>query len=174
MVSTAGSDTGSQIYYSAMIQDVMIRFNWIIYIVIKQYPQHSTVASFFVALTEVVRRGIWTIFRVENEHWVSLRYQQLPEVAFVYGKLGERAPHQSVSRPTTPLQDCRPSKTGRVYYVWRRFGANRQQTNPPNEWPSTEEKHQWYGRHLWREQYPKRPQRCTYARLYPESLSARD
>ncbi|KAL9060616.1 MAG: hypothetical protein Q9162_000567 [Coniocarpon cinnabarinum] len=61
------------VYYLAMAWDVLVRFNWIAYVAINAYPQHSSLASFLVAFTEVTRRGVWSIFRVENEHWGNVR-----------------------------------------------------------------------------------------------------
>jgi xenotropic and polytropic retrovirus receptor 1 len=55
-------------YYAAMIVDPILRFNWIFYAIFADDVQHSAILSFFIALSEVFRRGIWTIFRVENEH----------------------------------------------------------------------------------------------------------
>lgn len=55
-------------YYGAMVFDIVIRFNWILYAAYTQDVQHSTLVSFIVAFTEATRRGIWAIFRVENEH----------------------------------------------------------------------------------------------------------
>jgi len=55
-------------YYAAMIIDVILRFNWIFYAIFIGNVQHSTLVSYLVALSEVTRRGIWVIFRVENEH----------------------------------------------------------------------------------------------------------
>lgn len=55
-------------YYAAMVIDPIIRFNWIFYAIYWQDLQHSSIVSFFVAFTEVLRRGMWQLFRVENEH----------------------------------------------------------------------------------------------------------
>lgn len=55
-------------YYLAIFIDPIIRFNWIFYAIYGQEAQHSSLVSFFVAFTEVLRRGMWTLFRVENEH----------------------------------------------------------------------------------------------------------
>lgn len=60
------------IYYVAMVLDVVIRFNWIFYAIFASDMQHSAVLSFFVSLSEVFRRGMWTIFRVENEHCTNV------------------------------------------------------------------------------------------------------
>ena len=56
------------LYYSAMTLDPILRFAWIFYAIFTHNSQHSTVVSFLVGLAEVSRRGMWTLFRVENEH----------------------------------------------------------------------------------------------------------
>ncbi|CZT11722.1 related to SYG1 protein [Rhynchosporium graminicola] len=55
-------------YYAAMIIDPIFRFNWIFYAIYTHNLQHSTIVSFLVAFSEVTRRGVWVLFRVENEH----------------------------------------------------------------------------------------------------------
>ncbi|GAD98532.1 signal transduction protein Syg1 [Paecilomyces variotii No. 5] len=60
------------IYYVAMVLDVVVRFNWIFYAIFASDLQHSAVLSFLVSLSEVCRRGMWTIFRVENEHCTNV------------------------------------------------------------------------------------------------------
>ncbi len=61
-------------YYLAMIIDPILRFNWIFYIIYTHDLQHSSIASFLIALTEVSRRGMWTLFRVENEHCANVAH----------------------------------------------------------------------------------------------------
>lgn len=56
------------LYYIAMVWDVVIRFQWIVYAVAPTTIQQSAVTSFILALTELLRRFVWVIFRVENEH----------------------------------------------------------------------------------------------------------
>lgn len=60
------------VYYVAMILDVVVRFNWIFYAIFAHDLQHSAVLSFMVSFSEVCRRGLWTIFRVENEHCTNV------------------------------------------------------------------------------------------------------
>ncbi|KAJ5735875.1 uncharacterized protein N7483_001000 [Penicillium malachiteum] len=60
------------VYYVAMVLDVIIRFNWIFYAIFARDMQHSAFLSFAVSLSEVFRRGVWTIFRVENEHCTNV------------------------------------------------------------------------------------------------------
>ncbi|KAH1491873.1 hypothetical protein KXV92_008653 [Aspergillus fumigatus] len=60
------------VYYAAMVADVIIRFNWIYYAIFARDMQHSALLSFMVALSEIFRRGVWTIFRVENEHCTNV------------------------------------------------------------------------------------------------------
>ena len=56
------------IYYIAAVIDVILRFNWISYLIYAHDMQHSSVCSFLVSFSEVLRRGMWVLFRVENEH----------------------------------------------------------------------------------------------------------
>ncbi|KAL9612717.1 MAG: hypothetical protein Q9167_002708 [Letrouitia subvulpina] len=50
----------------------ILRFNWIFYAIFSNELQHSALLSFMVALSEVCRRGMWTLFRVENEHCTNV------------------------------------------------------------------------------------------------------
>lgn len=75
-------------YYSAMALDVVLRFNWIFYAIFTHDTQHSTIASFFIAFSEVTRRGVWVIFRVENEHAANVaRFKASRDVPLPY-KIG--------------------------------------------------------------------------------------
>lgn len=56
------------VYYAAMIWDVLIRFQWVVWAIAPSTIQQSAVTSFMVAFAEVLRRFVWVIFRVENEH----------------------------------------------------------------------------------------------------------
>ncbi|KIV93148.1 hypothetical protein PV10_04386 [Exophiala mesophila] len=56
------------VYYFAMIADVVLRQQWIFFAIFTADVQHSAIMSFFVSLAEVLRRGMWSLFRVENEH----------------------------------------------------------------------------------------------------------
>lgn len=60
------------VYYVAMVLDVIVRFNWIFYAIFAHDVQHSAVLSFVVSFSEVCRRGLWTVFRVENEHCTNV------------------------------------------------------------------------------------------------------
>jgi len=92
------------VYYCAMVIDPILRFNWIFYAIFESELQHSAILSFLVSLTEVCRRAIWTLFRVENEHCtnvgrfrasrdVPLPYEVPPPEEEVYDEAdGERSP----------------------------------------------------------------------------------
>ncbi|KAI9830356.1 MAG: hypothetical protein M1819_005737 [Sarea resinae] len=72
-------------YYLAMVLDPILRFNWIFYAIFTNGLQHSALLSFFVALSEVCRRGMWTIFRVENEHCTNVgRFRASRDVPLPY------------------------------------------------------------------------------------------
>ncbi|CCE65230.1 hypothetical protein TPHA_0K00960 [Tetrapisispora phaffii CBS 4417] len=61
-------------YYFAMITDVILRFQWIIYAIRVRTIQQSAMTSFVLATTEVFRRFLWIIFRVENEHVANVHH----------------------------------------------------------------------------------------------------
>ncbi|KIW01587.1 hypothetical protein, variant [Verruconis gallopava] len=72
-------------YYVAMIIDPILRFNWIFYAIYANDVQHSATLSFVVSLSEVFRRGVWTIFRVENEHCTNVgRFRASRDVPLPY------------------------------------------------------------------------------------------
>ncbi|XP_049403834.1 phosphate transporter PHO1 homolog 10-like isoform X3 [Solanum stenotomum] len=56
-------------YFTAMVLDVLLRFAWLQLVL--RFNVHSlrgsTVSSIFACL-EVIRRGMWNFFRLENEH----------------------------------------------------------------------------------------------------------
>ncbi|KAI5292902.1 hypothetical protein KEM55_007431 [Ascosphaera atra] len=60
------------VYYAAMVADVILRCTWIFYAIFSHDFQHSGLLSFFVSFAEVMRRGLWVIFRVENEHCTNV------------------------------------------------------------------------------------------------------
>jgi hypothetical protein len=59
-------------YYAIMVVDPCLRFSWIFYAIFTHDTQHSSICSFLVAFAEVNRRGMWTLFRVENEHCTNV------------------------------------------------------------------------------------------------------
>jgi hypothetical protein len=92
------------VYYVAMVIDVIIRFNWIYYAIFARDMQHSALLSFMVALSEIIRRGVWTIFRVENEHCTNvLLFRASRDVPLPYEVA---TPEDEVDRPgeDMPLQ----------------------------------------------------------------------
>ncbi|KAF4511163.1 hypothetical protein G6O67_002983 [Ophiocordyceps sinensis] len=72
-------------YYCAMVADPMLRFVWIFYAIFTHNTQHSTFISFMVSLMEVFRRGLWSLFRVENEHCANVsQYKASRDVPLPY------------------------------------------------------------------------------------------
>lgn len=72
-------------YYGAMIVDPILRFNWVLYLIIPLQLQHSAVTGFCAAVGEVCRRGMWSIFRVENEHCTNVgRFRASRDVPLPY------------------------------------------------------------------------------------------
>lgn len=83
-------------YYTAMFIDPILRFNWVLYIVDPLQLQHSAKTSFVAALGEIFRRGIWSIFRVENEHCTNVgRFRASRDVPLPY----ELPPSPQVQSP---------------------------------------------------------------------------
>ncbi|KKZ60757.1 hypothetical protein EMCG_04566 [[Emmonsia] crescens] len=73
------------VYYLAMVIDPILRFNWIFYAIFPHDFQHSAILSFFVSFSEVCRRGMWSIFRVENEHCTNVsRFRASRDVPLPY------------------------------------------------------------------------------------------
>ena len=68
-----------------MILDPILRFNWIFYAFFSSELQHSALLSFLVGFSEICRRGIWTLFRVENEHCTNVgRFRASRDVPLPY------------------------------------------------------------------------------------------
>lgn len=72
-------------YYLIMVIDPILRFNWIFYAIFTHDTQHSSIASFLIAFSEVTRRGMWTLLRVENEHCANVaQYKASRDVPLPY------------------------------------------------------------------------------------------
>jgi len=84
-----------------MILDPVLRFNWIFYAIFSSELQHSAILSFFIGFSEVCRRGMWTLFRVENEHCTNVgRFRASRDVPLPY----EIDPPS----PSSPEEDAEP------------------------------------------------------------------
>lgn len=89
-------------YYVAMVIDPIFRFNWIFYSIYITDLQHSSLASFFIGFSEVTRRGVWTLFRVENEHCSNVaHFKASRDVPLPY----DLESSAEESRPTTSGAD---------------------------------------------------------------------
>jgi hypothetical protein len=72
-------------YYAAIAIDPILRFNWVMYLVSPLQLQHSAKTSFCVSLSEIFRRGMWSLFRVENEHCTNVgRFRASRDVPLPY------------------------------------------------------------------------------------------
>lgn len=56
-----------------MVIDPILRFNWIFYVIFAFDVQHASLNSFLISLAEVLRRAMWTMIRIENEHCTNVR-----------------------------------------------------------------------------------------------------
>lgn len=73
------------VYYLAILADMILRCNWILYFLIAGELQHSAGLAFAISFSEVCRRGIWSLFRVENEHCTNVeRFRASRDVPLPY------------------------------------------------------------------------------------------
>jgi hypothetical protein len=88
-------------YYVAMVLDPILRFQWIFYAIYAKDVQHSTLVSFCVGLAEVFRRGMWMLFRVENEHCNNVgRFRASRDIPLPYDLPESPRGSQEISRPS--------------------------------------------------------------------------
>ena len=88
-------------YYTAMVIDPILRFNWLLYVALPLDLQHSALLSFIISISEVSRRSMWTLLRVENEHCTNVgRFRAWRDVPLPY-ELDETVSEESSSKPPT-------------------------------------------------------------------------
>ena len=96
-----------------MILDPILRFNWIFYAIFSGELQHSALLSFFVGFSEVCRRGMWTLFRVENEHCTNVgRFRASRDVPLPYdipSPSSSTPEHEEPPSHPSPEQRRRPA-----------------------------------------------------------------
>ncbi|EDN96604.1 hypothetical protein SS1G_01530 [Sclerotinia sclerotiorum 1980 UF-70] len=113
-------------YYAAMIIDPILRFNWIFYSIYTHDLQHSSSVSFFVGLSEVSRRGMWTLFRVENEHCSNVvRFKAFRDVALPYDLESGESEESETTTPAEPNERSSVLERERTHTS----GLSQQQTN---------------------------------------------
>lgn len=105
-----------------MFIDPILRFNWVLYTVDPLQLQHSAKTSFVAALGEIFRRGIWSVFRVENEHCTNVsRFRASRDVPLPY----ELPPTPDIQSPAV---DQRGDRVDEEQPARKRKSA----TAPPN------------------------------------------
>ncbi|RYC65373.1 hypothetical protein CHU98_g845 [Xylaria longipes] len=105
------------LYYAIMVIDPILRFGWIFYAIFTHDLQHSTITSFLVSLSEVIRRGMWALFRVENEHCSNVaQYKASRDVPLPYDLPHEPLIERTSTDEAPERSDDRPSDidSGRV------------------------------------------------------------
>ncbi|KEY73324.1 hypothetical protein S7711_01440 [Stachybotrys chartarum IBT 7711] len=96
-------------YYAIMAVDPILRFSWIFYAIFTHDVQHSTMVSFLVALTEVLRRSVWALLRVENEHCANVaQYKASRDVPLPYRI--EPLSTDRVSAETSPMLESQEQR----------------------------------------------------------------
>ncbi|KAJ2987887.1 hypothetical protein NUW58_g4265 [Xylaria curta] len=100
------------LYYTIMVIDPILRFGWIFYAIFTHDIQHSTIVSILVSLSEVVRRGMWALLRVENEHCSNVaQYKASRDVPLPYDISREPLMERMSSDEVSEGPDDRPSNT---------------------------------------------------------------
>ncbi|KAI2643164.1 EXS-domain-containing protein [Xylaria nigripes] len=85
------------VYYVIMVIDPILRFSWIFYAIFTHSVQHSTLTSFLVSCSEVLRRGMWALLRVENEHCSNVaQYKASRDIPLPYD-----LPHEPLIEQTS-------------------------------------------------------------------------
>ncbi|XP_061366328.1 phosphate transporter PHO1 homolog 10-like [Gastrolobium bilobum] len=57
------------VYFVAMVLDIVLRLSWMqLVLELNWRPLHKVAMITFISCLEVIRRGIWNFFRLENEH----------------------------------------------------------------------------------------------------------
>ena len=103
------------VYYAAMALNVIIRFSWIYYVIFMQEIQHSGLLSFIISLAEVCRRGMWTIFRVENEHCANVHlFRASRDVPLPYNLPKPMMPPIVSISDVTPFESTQPATEART------------------------------------------------------------
>ena len=78
------------VYYVAITSDVILRQQWILFAIFTHNLQYSATISFFVGLAEVLRRGMWSLIRVENEHCNNVgKFRAYRDIPLPYSIPGE-------------------------------------------------------------------------------------
>ncbi|KAK0574179.1 hypothetical protein LWI29_019412 [Acer saccharum] len=57
-----------KIYFIAIALNILLRFAWMQTVLGGFKSLHTQASTTFVACLEIIRRGIWNFFRLENEH----------------------------------------------------------------------------------------------------------
>ncbi|CAH8391546.1 unnamed protein product [Eruca vesicaria subsp. sativa] len=82
------------VYFIAMILNVLLRFAWIQTVMDFNFTfMHTQTMVAVVASLEIIRRGIWNFFRLENEHLNNVgKYRAFKSVPlpFTYGENGDK------------------------------------------------------------------------------------
>lgn len=90
-------------YYFIMIADPIMRQNWVLYAVFWDKKEEGAFISYIVALIEALRRIMWVIFRVENEHAANIsRCRAFKNLNLPYDENSIKPPPQAHDTEHTP------------------------------------------------------------------------
>nr|UJH94506.1 Syg1 [Starmerella bombicola] len=90
-------------YFFIMIADPIMRQNWVLYAIFWDKKEEGAFISFIVALIEALRRIMWVIFRVENEHAANIsRCRAFKNLNLPYDENSIKPPPQTHDAEHTP------------------------------------------------------------------------
>ena len=98
------------LYYMAIIIDPILRFNWVFYAIFASDIQHSAFLSFAIGFSEICRRGLWILLRVENEHCSNMtRFRASRDVPLPFALRDTYTPATLEAGEQPPLAQEEPS-----------------------------------------------------------------
>jgi xenotropic and polytropic retrovirus receptor 1 len=89
-----------------MSLDLILRFNWIFYAIYQEQIQTFSKMNFGIAISEVIRRWIWAVFRIENEHCANITQSRahnevvLPYISQRFNESSGNAAHAETAHET--------------------------------------------------------------------------
>ncbi|KAF8542931.1 EXS family-domain-containing protein [Trichophaea hybrida] len=83
------------LYYFAIVFNTVMRFTWVLFIFLKSLDRWGPLVSFCIAFGEILRRFVWCILRMENEHKgnvQAMRAYRDPKLPYQFHENDEPAP----------------------------------------------------------------------------------
>lgn len=103
----------AEFYYFSMVWDLVLRFQWVFYVLFSRQIQQAAVTSFCIAVAEILRRFVWLLIRMENEHLANTHlFKASREVPLPYNTIRRPERQRSESQEDSAISTGY-SSTGR-------------------------------------------------------------